>query len=156
MKKLFLLSLVFIFVVTFWFCGSEDVKLGQWARAKATLGDMKTIGSAIEDYMSDYYMAPGAGELTKVSDLKVFLEPFYIKVLPITDGWGNPLVYASGKVGTMSQECYSIISYGRDGKDSGMDINNSPYLLGSVDDFNKDICYSNGSFTYHPSPLKVE
>ncbi len=157
MKKLFFLTFIFIFVVvTFWFCATEDVKEREWARVIATMTDMKMIGNSIEDYMSDNYMAPGDGELTLVSDLKPHLEPFYIKKLPTTDGWGNPLVYASGKVGTMCQECYSIISYGRDGKDSGVNPAYSNYILRSMAGFENDICFSNGSFTYTPAPLKVK
>lgn len=122
----------------------------QKGKQKATMGDMKTIGGSIEDYMSDNYMAPGGGSVSQVTGLQTSLEPFYIRVLPVKDGWGTMLAYESGTAGSANQEEYSVISYGRGGDAGTLDVNNSNYIVNSMDDFENDMCFSNGSFTYAP------
>ncbi len=122
----------------------------QKGKQKATMGDMKTIGGSIEDYMSDNYMAPGSGAITSIFDLQPYLEPFYIRVTPTRDGWGTSFVYESGQAATPSQEEYSVISYGRGGTSDGMDPDQSNYLVNAMNLFELDICFSNGSFTYAP------
>jgi len=121
----------------------------QKSKLKATMGDMKSIGSAIESYMTDNYMAPGGGSISNIADLSGDLAPFYIKQLPARDSWNGMMRYESGSVGP-DQLFYSVISYGRDKLDSGMNINNSNYVITSLPDFNNDICFSNGIFTYAP------
>lgn len=120
----------------------------QKGKQKATMGDMKTIGGAIEDYMTDNYMAPGSGTVTSIVGLEPFLEPFYIKMLPSKDGWGTDLVYSSGAGGTPDQDLYSIFSYGRGGTFNAIDTANSNYVVNTMVGFENDICFSNGQFTY--------
>ncbi len=122
----------------------------QKGKQKATMGDMKTIGGAIENYMTDNYMAPGNGAATTVGMLEAYLEPFYIKMLPVRDGWGTSLVYESGAAETPEQEMYSVISYGRGGLSTGLNIANSNYIVNSMAGFENDICFSGGQFTYSP------
>jgi type II secretion system protein G len=121
----------------------------QKGKLKSTMGDMKSIGTAIESYITDNYIAPGGGSVDYIANLSSELAPFYIKVLPTRDGWNSMLRYQSGSVGP-NQLIYSIISYGRDKMDSGMDIAFSPYVITSMSGFNNDICFSNGYFTYAP------
>ena len=64
----------------------------QKSKLKATMGDMKSIGTAIESYMTDNSMAPGGGDYNLIEDLAIFLDPFYIKVLPDRDAWNVPLI----------------------------------------------------------------
>ena len=118
----------------------------QKGKQKATLGDMKTIGGAIEGYMTDHYMAP---DTTSVSGLGAYLSPFYIKVIPQRDGWGTPFGYESDGVGD-DQDLYSIQSYGRGGVAEAVDIADTNYIVSNRDQFNNDIVYSNGNFTYAP------
>jgi hypothetical protein len=113
------------------------------------MGDMKNIGTAIESYITDMAMAPGGGSVTYIEDLSGDLEPFYIKQLPDRDAWNWRLRYQSGVSG-LRQSYYSIISYGRDGVDSGINIANTNYLINSLSGFNNDICFSDGIFTYAP------
>ena len=121
----------------------------QKGKQKATMGDMKSIGNAIESYMTDLYMAPGAGSIDAIVDLGPYLAPFYIKVLPRQDGWGGEYRYDSGDIGP-DQDVYSIYSYGR-GNDAGtITIANSPYVVTTMAGFEEDIVYSNGNFTYAP------
>jgi general secretion pathway protein G len=122
----------------------------QKGKQKSTMGDIKTIGGSIEDYMSDNYMAPGNATATLIAHLETIMEPFYIKSLPTKDGWGASLVYESGAAGTVEQDMYSIISYGRDQTADAMDPANTDYIVTSMAGFENDICFSNGTFTYKP------
>ena len=122
----------------------------QKGKQKATMGDMKTIGGSIEDYMSDNYMAPGNAAATLIANLEVIIEPFYIKQLPTKDGWGSSLVYESGAAGTTEQDLYSITSYGRGGTANAIDPANSNYIVTTMAGFENDMVFSNGQFTYKP------
>jgi general secretion pathway protein G len=121
----------------------------QKSKLKATMGDMKSIGTAIESYITDTYMAPGGGDFDFIFETTNCLEPFYIKVLPTRDAWNGMLRYQSGSIG-FNQHNYSIISYGRGGADTGIDSNNNGYIITSLQGFENDICFSNGIFTYAP------
>jgi len=121
----------------------------QKGKQKATMGDMKTLGNAVESYLTDVQMAPGGGALTAVRELEIYLTPFYIKIIPIKDGWGGELQYMSGAVGP-SQELYSIQSWGRDNAASVVSIADNPYTVSTMAGFENDIVYSNGNFTYGP------
>jgi prepilin-type N-terminal cleavage/methylation domain-containing protein len=121
----------------------------QKGKLKATMGDMKSVGVALESYMTDYSMAPGGGTLSRIADLNIYLVPFYIKRLPFLDGWGGVLRYQSGAVGPQ-QELYSVISYGKDRLSTGISIGFNGYLINSMDGFKNDICFANGLFTYAP------
>jgi general secretion pathway protein G len=126
----------------------------QKGKQKATIGDMKTIGGVIEDYISDVYMAPGAGAVVNAVGLENYLEPFYIKVMPTSDGWGTTYRYNSNAAGQLSgltaQENYTLRSYGRDQTETAENIANNNYLVNTMDGFNSDIIFSNGQFTYGP------
>ncbi|MCU0289737.1 MAG: prepilin-type N-terminal cleavage/methylation domain-containing protein, partial [Acidobacteria bacterium] len=106
----------------------------QKGKQKATMGDMKTIGGAIEDYMTDNYMAPGAGGVALISGLEEFLEPFYIKMLPVKDGWGTNLQYQSGPEG-IEQDLYSVISWGRGGVSTPFSTADSNYVVNTMEGF---------------------
>lgn len=122
----------------------------QKGKQKATMGEMKTIGNAVDSYVVENMMAPGAGTFTLVSQLEGILDPFYIKVLAQKkDGWGHAFRYQSGAIG-LNQQYYSIISFGRDGIATGLNIANNNYMVNTLDSFNNDICFSNGHFSYAP------
>jgi len=118
-------------------------------KQKASIGDMKTVGTAIEAYIVDTGMAPGGGATATVVELKPYLESFYLSHLPTVDGWSTPFYYQSGAEG-VDQAFYSIFSYGRDKAFSGIDIANTNYLVENMLIFDNDICFSNGMFTYAP------
>ncbi len=119
----------------------------QKGKQKATMGDMKSIGTAIESYMVDMYMAP-TGTAT-VAGLSQYLVPFHTKNLPAKDGWGGDFVYESTGVGA-TQDLYSVTSYGRGSAATGVDITRTNYIVNTMTDFENDICFSNGNFTYAP------
>lgn len=118
-------------------------------KQKASIGDMKTIGTAVEAYMVDTGMAPGGGTANTISDVELYLASFYLAHLPLRDGWGTPFIYQSGPEG-VDQAFYSIFSYGRDKIFSGIDPANSNYIVDTMLIFDNDICFSNGMFTYGP------
>ena len=120
----------------------------QKGKQKATMGDMKSVGNAVESYTTDLYMAPGAGGIDIISSLDAYLAPFYIKILPTQDGWGGLYRYTSGAIGP-DQDLYSIFSYGRGSAFEGTG-GTSPYIVTTMAGFSGDICYSNGNFTYAP------
>jgi hypothetical protein len=110
---------------------------------------MKSIGTAIESYMTDMYMAPGAGGVATVAGLNTYLVPFHTKVLPGKDAWGGDFQYQSGAVGP-NQDVYSLQSYGRGSAPGNIVIANNNYIVNTMADFENDIVFSNGNFTYGP------
>jgi type II secretion system protein G len=123
----------------------------QKGKQKATMGDMKSIGEAVESYLTDLYMVPEG--MADVTGLEPYLAPFYIKVLPRQDGWGGAYYYLSQGIGE-NQDLYSLVSYGRGSALNGgtveQNIANSPYLVTTMDGFANDIIFSNGNFTFAP------
>ncbi len=116
-------------------------------RQKATMGDMTSIGSAIESYLVDWAFAPAAGESLIAGLDRSWFRPFYIKILPARDGWNTIFAYDAG--GGAAFDAYSVISWGRNKV-----TNNTPvgqYPLRSLSDFNQDIIYSDGRFTVLPN-----
>lgn len=118
----------------------------QKGKQKATMADMKAIGTAIEAYMADLSMVPQTAALP--STATTWFCPFYIKVMPRADGWGNQWYYAHGTLGT-NGDVYSIGSGTRDGTFSSW-ASTGDYLCTSLEHFTYDIVFSNGVFTYGP------
>ncbi len=118
----------------------------QKGKQKATMGDMKSVGNAIESYITDWSFAPqnAAGDISTMA--VGWFQPFYIKVLPQRDGWGTQFAYARGTIPT-NADMYSITSYGRNKVTNGTA---AEYDVVSLTDFNNDIIFSNGQFTVGP------
>ncbi|MFH2107712.1 MAG: prepilin-type N-terminal cleavage/methylation domain-containing protein [Chrysiogenia bacterium] len=118
----------------------------QKGKQKATMGDLKTIGSAIESYVTDWSFAPQDDTFVSNNAGAVYFEPFYIKICPKTDGWGNRFLYE-----TPAGDQYTIYSGGR-GPQAAALTPPTPALYDctALSDFNNDIAYSNGLFTYGP------
>jgi type II secretion system protein G len=127
----------------------------QKGKQKATMSDIKSIGTAIEAYVVDWSFCPSPGSGAGTSILAAMDEgwfrPFYIKVLPLRDGWGAIFTYNSGDIGSIEQDTYSLVSYGKDMQPSGPD---AEYETLALADFNNDIMYSNGQFTVSPRVKK--
>jgi len=114
----------------------------QKGRQKATMGDMKSVGTALEVYTTDNSMIPNA-DLVTINTATYFV-PFYIKVLPQYDAWGHLWVYDRG---ASPSDQYSVTSYGRDRSVFSTDI---MYQVTKLIDFNNNITFSNGQFTLGP------
>ncbi|UCH97356.1 MAG: type II secretion system protein GspG [Candidatus Aminicenantes bacterium] len=116
----------------------------QKGKQKATMVDMKTISNAIESYITDNDKAPEGKTLAEIKDQ---LQPFYIKVLPLEDAWGNEFHYYHGTGD--KKAVYAIGSGGRDGIFNGWDQTGF-YVLTEIKHFGNDIIIANGRFTYGP------
>jgi type II secretory pathway pseudopilin PulG len=110
-------------------------------RLKTTLGNLKTFGTAIDSYITDNNEAPRG---KTPADLQTVLVPFFIKVLPLKDGWGNDLLYIR-----LGKDEYAIASPGKDGIFAGWEQQGLYDPSGTADD-TRDIIYKNGQFIYGP------
>jgi len=119
----------------------------QKGKQKATMGDLKSVGNAIESYIVDWSFAP-QGATTLAGLDQGWFRPFYIKILPLIDGWGTGFLYESGAAPGPTQDAYSVQSNGRDKTDDNMAI--GEYDVRALTDFDNDIIYSNGQFTVGP------
>jgi len=113
-------------------------------KQKATMGDMKTIGMAINMYIADNGKAPEGKTILEIKDK---LEPFYIKTLPLKDGWDNDFHYRHG-TGDKQKE-FAVASGGRDGVFDGWE-QSGVYIVTSMDGFERDIIFADGKFTFGP------
>lgn len=114
----------------------------QKSKQKATMGDLKSIGTAIESYVTDNILAPSA-----LSDAGFGgNRGFHIKKFPETDSWGNQWHYSRDAT---VRDIYSVCSPGRDGVFAGFDQEGA-YITNALDDFGEDIIFSLGIFVYGP------
>lgn len=123
----------------------------QKGKQKATMGDLKSIGTGIESYITDWAVAPDANPVVDGrSDNDGWFEPFYIKIAPRADGWGREWGY-DGQ--TTNADEYSIWSSGR-GSGPAVAIETptggTQYICTSLGDFTWDIVFSNGNYTIGP------
>ena len=122
----------------------------QKGKQKATMGDMKSIAVGIESYITDWTFAPKENAFLGATSATWF-QPFYMKIVPKADGWGNPFHYIVGTGANV--DVYSLFSEGRGGVntlDGTLDDSAGLYMCTEIADFNKDICFSNGFFTVGP------
>lgn len=119
----------------------------QKGKQKATMADMKLVGTAIEAYIIDLSVAPNVS--SNISNLNVdWFVPFYLKKIPFEDGWGNLFAYTHGTGASGAR--YSIGSSGRLGTGTVDWTQTGVYDIRSLRDFDNDIIFSDGIFTYGP------
>ncbi len=121
----------------------------QKGKQKATMGDMKSIGTGIESYITDWAFAPCTDPMAGGG--ATWFEPFYIKICPLNDGWGHGWGYMSAGANTSDE--YSVYSQGRGGTAVPGNLappTNLQYICTSLSDFTFDICFSDGYFTIGP------
>lgn len=138
----------------------------QRSRQKRTLADMRTIALAWEARATDTGSYAAAGvqqEPTPVDQLEPgdeiagidgtpisqelasWLEPTYVKKVPIYDGWG-----AEFRVGYVSTE-YAIISAGSD-----QTVEPDTWTVGTTNDFDCDIVFVGGQFVMYPDGVQAQ
>jgi len=110
------------------------------SKQKRTMADIRSIGTACEEYSIDnnFYPAQASGN---VSGITGTLEPMYIKVTPVKDGWNYNILYAQGNTSE-----YTITSPGKNGTTSS--------FSGQTTDFDCDIVFSVGQFTAWPQGVQ--
>jgi len=115
----------------------------QRGKQKRTMGDIRNIGTAVEEYIVDEAIAPSAtGSVQASLNANTTFTPFYIKICPTMDGWRSALGYA--KLAAAPFTDYSIYSNGRRvAGDVFVDYDNKS--------FDYDIYFSSGQFTSAPA-----
>jgi hypothetical protein len=135
-------------------------------RQSISMKDIGTISMALSDYAADHGAPPKqSGAFDKNSTFYKALVPFYIKVLPGHDGWGNGFLVYSGKacngvyegIKGCTAKDFIVVSFGSDRKKDNWTYNQrNPraglYEIDSLDDFNRDLIMWNG--TWIKAPMK--
>jgi type II secretion system protein G len=126
----------------------------QRAKQRRTMGDERSVATAIEAYGVDYNRYPpaagytlgtlGYGTAQLNTKITNYVSPTYIKVCPEKDGWNSWFMCS---VDTNGQN-YILVSAGKDGTLS------TPSSWGPTTDFNADICFSNGVFVNYPEGVQ--
>jgi type II secretion system protein G len=104
-----------------------------------TMADLRSIGTAIEQYSVENSFYPVVSTLAALSDQ---VTPAYIREVPSTDGWGNSFSIDS------STAVYTVASCGK-GATGGC----TPVCTGSCgtsQNYTDDIIYSVGAFVQWP------
>jgi general secretion pathway protein G len=107
-------------------------------KQKRTMADMRSIGTAVESYAIDVNRYPNGASLAAIETV---IEPLYIKVLPMTDGWQGTMSYTS----TNNASGYTVASAGKGGAFGGI-VGNG----GATQNFSDDIVFINGQFVQWP------
>lgn len=142
----------------------DSSELTEQDRQLMSMKDIFIINNAISDYLTDFGIPPKqAGLYDRKGEFNKALSPFYIKVLPVEDNWGNGLSVYTGKacngvyegIKGCTEKDYIIISYGRDGKKEDWKYNpKNPeagiYELKSDKDFDKDLVIWSGKWIRAP------
>ena len=113
------------------------------SKQKRTMADMRSVGTACEEYSIDNNFYPVQTSQGAVSGISTNLTPTYIKVVPTVDGWNWNIQYGS----TTGGSAYTVRSLGKDGAKNG----NS----GQTNDFNCDIIFQVGQFVAYPSGIQT-
>jgi general secretion pathway protein G len=137
----------------------------QKAKVRGTQKDINSICTALTDYITDKAnldLINSGGALAPGGAVATALSPFYLKVLPTNDQWGNPFeVYtgtnADGVYGVTNSAADDFLtaSLGRDITAEGWAYDPSNpesglYVINSNDDFNHDLVNWNGTFIRGP------
>jgi len=111
-------------------------------KQKRTMADMRSIATAVESYSVDWNFYP-KGQTT-LAALTPYVQPTYIKKLPLMDGWNRTLQFTSNDEGTN----YTLLSLGKDGSAGTI-------TGGATTDFNQDIVFADGRFYQWPEGMQI-
>ncbi len=124
------------------------------ARQRRTMGDIRSLSSAVEAYAMDFGRYPPTSGFTLPPGLalpdesleatRAYLEPTYIRATPLVDGWNSWFGYGTSTVFTD----YVLRSNGRGGEPQ-----ETP-LYGPTTDLNADIILVNGQFVQWPEGVQ--
>ena len=141
----------------------------QKAKQRATVAEMRSVGQAWFSWLTDEVSAAAAGssqtfqfgsldeELAPAELLDMLFQSttmFYIRDVPVRDGWGHTMEYAwSGN--PLSAHVMGIRSLGRDGIPGP---SGDPYTLGpfSASHYDEDIVWLDGFFVRYPTGAKTQ
>jgi len=115
-------------------------------RQKRTMADIRTIGTAVEAYATDFNFYPKVAAGLATASLQNYITPTFIKRLPDNDGWNNAIQWQGD---SNSGATYTLYSMGKDGTVDGT------WLQGAKTDFAADIVFSNGQFFQWPEGMQI-
>ena len=113
------------------------------SKQKRTMADMRSIGTACEEYAIDNQFYPNSGgtraALTGTAVVTA-LQNGYIKIVPVKDGWNWDIEYGTPAGGTG----YTIVSPGKDGPPA------AALVQTQTTNFNCEIAFIQGQFIEYP------
>ncbi|HEX7527647.1 MAG TPA: prepilin-type N-terminal cleavage/methylation domain-containing protein [Thermoanaerobaculia bacterium] len=122
----------------------------QRAKQKRSMGDMKTIATAIEAYATDHNFYPAAAAIalpsglslptTTIGTISGSINPTYIRAVPLVDGWNSFFLYGA----SASKSDFAVLSTGADG------VPETSPVGGATTNFNADIIIVDGTFVQFP------
>ncbi len=126
----------------------------QRAKQKRSMGDMKTIATAIEAYATDQNFYPAAAAIALPSGLSLptstigtisgSINPTYIRTVPLIDGWNSFFRYGT----SASKTDFAVLSTGADG------VPETSPIGGATTSFNADIILVDGTFVQFPDGVQ--
>ena len=137
----------------------------QKSKQKSTMKDILSMATAASDYVTDNgdWTINQAGDINPSSDFVQAITPFYIKICPAVDHWGEPYkVYVGSQAAVRSiadedvgPDDFVIESYGRDGISDGWvyepdSTEDDYYTVDNWPAFKWDIINWNGSWIRAP------
>lgn len=140
----------------------------QKAKQKGTMKDITTIAGACVDYATDNGKAPDAGTqdgpLVAGNAFITAVSPFYIKVCPVKDQWGNAYSIHSGTAAAsiggidatmVGDDDFVIVSFARKGANENFVYDPTApdaglFTVSGMADFEKDLMSWNGSWIRGP------
>jgi len=108
-------------------------------KQKRTMADLRSIGTACEQYAIDNNVYPVASAM---NTLEGFIEPRYIRSAPLADGWSRTFAVAS-----VNAE-YTVCSGGKDGGACVSDAG------GATSSFTDSITFASGQFVQWPEGMQ--
>ena len=122
----------------------------QRAKQKRSMGDLKTLATAVEAYTTDHDYYPAAAGFALPAGLTLptgtfgavagQVTPTYLRAAPLVDGWNSFFLYGTSP----SRSDYALTSTGADGAPETAPV------WGATTDFNADIIIVDGTFVQFP------
>jgi len=118
---------------------------------RRAMGELRSMGTACESFAVDNNVYPGPVQpIDIVERIESVVEPWYLRVLPKVDPWGNPYLFWSDSTH------YALVSFGPDG------MADYPYATwgrtefealhtGSTTRFGQDLVFATGAFVQWPA-----
>lgn len=124
------------------------------ARQRRSMSDMRGIATALEAYAADLDRYPPSGAFTLPAGLslptanlettRAYLQPTYIKAVPVQDGWNSWFLYST----TTSRTDFALRTAAQGG------VSQAAPVYGPTTDFTDDIILVNGSFVQWPEGVQ--
>lgn len=128
--------------------------VGDEEAARRTMGDMRSLATAVEAYAVDFNRYPpsgssdgtvAAGRGARIDrTLAGYVSPTYIRQAPLSDGWNSWFIYECDAEGSH----YQFQSAGRDG------LLQTSQSRGATTDPNADLIYRDGQFVQWPKDVQ--